>query len=134
MRMEIKRFFLVFSENVQFLSWNLVNFRKYCPFYASIDHLVQIIQKHPNPLSAFSLSGNCPTRPTTSPSWCPSQLVSNPPSVYNCYAILISDTNLLYFLHPSDPSGNTEWPSYSDKGEYQMGRPSRANEKALELL
>ena len=36
-----------FPENFQFLSWNWVNFRKYCPFSAYFDHLVQIIQKHP---------------------------------------------------------------------------------------
>ena len=28
----------VFSEILQFLSWNLVNFWKYCPFSASFDH------------------------------------------------------------------------------------------------
>ena len=35
------------SENFQFLSWNWVIFWKYCPFSASFDHLVQIIQQHP---------------------------------------------------------------------------------------
>ena len=35
------------NSGFQFFFWNWVNFRKYCPFSASFDHLVQIIQKHP---------------------------------------------------------------------------------------
>ena len=55
----------------------------------NIAHLLHLLTtqcklfSNTHPLSAFSLSGNCQIRPTTPPSWCPSQLVSNPPSPRN---------------------------------------------------